>query len=90
MADKTRVLVLYHSSYGHIEKLASAVAEGARSEADVEVTVKRVPRPRSPYPSSLRHGGQMRAHGRRAPTCGMSSRSASAATCWSLTGAGAV
>ncbi len=43
MTDKTRVLVLYHSSYGHIEKLAAAVAAGARSEADVEVDVKRVP-----------------------------------------------
>lgn len=43
MADKTRVLVLYHSSYGHIEKMAEAVAAGARSEADVEVDVKRVP-----------------------------------------------
>lgn len=41
MSD-TRVLVLYHSSYGHIEKLAQAVAEGARSES-VEVTLKRVP-----------------------------------------------
>ncbi len=43
MADKTRVLVLYHSSYGHIEKMAEAVAAGARSEADVEVELKRVP-----------------------------------------------
>ena len=43
MADKTRVLVLYHSSYGHIEKMAEAVAAGAASEADVEVDVKRVP-----------------------------------------------
>ena len=43
MADKTRVLVLYHSSYGHIERLAEAVAQGAGSEADVEVTLKRVP-----------------------------------------------
>ncbi|MEN6542945.1 NAD(P)H:quinone oxidoreductase [Parvibaculum sp.] len=43
MADKTRVLVLYHSSYGHIEKMAEAVAAGARSEAGVEVELKRVP-----------------------------------------------
>ena len=43
MADKTRVLVLYHSSYGHIERLAEAVAQGASAEADVEVTLKRVP-----------------------------------------------
>ena len=39
----TRVLVLYYSSYGHIERMAEAVAEGARNVEDVEVTVKRVP-----------------------------------------------
>ncbi len=39
----TKVLVLYHSMYGHIETMAHAVAEGARTVADVEVTVKRVP-----------------------------------------------
>ena len=38
----TKVLVLYYSSYGHIEQMANAVAEGARS-AGAEVTVKRVP-----------------------------------------------
>jgi NAD(P)H dehydrogenase (quinone) len=38
----TRVLVLYYSSYGHIETMAGAVAEGAR-EAGAEVTIKRVP-----------------------------------------------
>ena len=27
----TRVLVLYYSMYGHIETMAQAVAEGARS-----------------------------------------------------------
>jgi NAD(P)H dehydrogenase (quinone) len=37
-----KVLVLYYSAYGHIEKMAYAVAEGARS-AGAEVTVKRVP-----------------------------------------------
>lgn len=37
-----RVLVLYHSTYGHIEQMAYAVAEGARS-AGAEVDVKRVP-----------------------------------------------
>jgi NAD(P)H dehydrogenase (quinone) len=39
----TRVLVLYHSSYGHVETLATAVAEGARSVEGTEVVVKRVP-----------------------------------------------
>jgi NAD(P)H dehydrogenase (quinone) len=38
----TKVLVLYYSSYGHIEQMAEAVAEGAR-EAGVEAIVKRVP-----------------------------------------------
>jgi NAD(P)H dehydrogenase (quinone) len=37
-----KVLVLYYSSYGHIEALAYAVAEGARA-AGAEVDVKRVP-----------------------------------------------
>jgi len=39
----TKVLVLYHSMYGHIETMANAVAEGARGVAGIEVTVKRVP-----------------------------------------------
>jgi NAD(P)H dehydrogenase (quinone) len=38
----SKVLVLYYSSYGHIEQMAAAVAEGAR-EAGAEVTIKRVP-----------------------------------------------
>ncbi len=37
-----KVLVLYHSVYGHVETMAHAVAEGAR-EAGAEVVVKRVP-----------------------------------------------
>ena len=39
----TKVLIVYHSMYGHIEAMAKAVAEGARGVAGVEVTVKRVP-----------------------------------------------
>ena len=38
----SKVLVLYYSSYGHIEQLAQAVAEGAR-EAGATVDIKRVP-----------------------------------------------
>jgi NAD(P)H dehydrogenase (quinone) len=37
-----KVLVLYYSAYGHIEKMAYAVAEGAKS-AGADVIVKRVP-----------------------------------------------
>ncbi len=37
-----KVLVLYYSSYGHIETMAEAVAEGARA-AGAKVDVKRVP-----------------------------------------------
>jgi NAD(P)H dehydrogenase (quinone) len=39
----TKVLVLYYSSYGHIEAMAAAVAEGAAGVPGTEVTVKRVP-----------------------------------------------
>jgi NAD(P)H dehydrogenase (quinone) len=39
----TKVLVLYYSTYGHIETMAKAVAAGARGVAGTEVTVKRVP-----------------------------------------------
>jgi NAD(P)H dehydrogenase (quinone) len=38
-----KVLVLYYSSYGHIERMAEAVAEGARSVAGTEVAIRRVP-----------------------------------------------
>ncbi|URQ75970.1 MAG: NAD(P)H:quinone oxidoreductase type IV [Candidatus Ochrobactrum gambitense] len=37
-----KVLVLYYSSYGHMEQMAKAAAEGAR-EGGAEVTIKRVP-----------------------------------------------
>jgi NAD(P)H dehydrogenase (quinone) len=37
-----KILVLYYSSYGHVETMAEAVAEGARS-AGATVDVKRVP-----------------------------------------------
>lgn len=38
----TKVLVLYYSSYGHMETMAGAAAEGAR-QAGAEAVVKRVP-----------------------------------------------
>jgi len=38
-----RILVLYHSTYGHIETMAEAVAEGARSVEGAVVDIKRVP-----------------------------------------------
>jgi NAD(P)H dehydrogenase (quinone) len=37
-----KILVLYYSTYGHIEKMAQAVAEGARN-AGATVDLKRVP-----------------------------------------------
>lgn len=39
----TKILVLYYSSYGHVETMAGAIAAGARSVSGVEVTLKRVP-----------------------------------------------
>ncbi|MHA7882688.1 NAD(P)H:quinone oxidoreductase [Nitratireductor rhodophyticola] len=38
----TKILVLYYSSWGHMEAMARAAAEGAR-EAGADVTIKRVP-----------------------------------------------
>jgi NAD(P)H dehydrogenase (quinone) len=40
--DMPKVLVLYYSSYGHVEAMANAVAEGARA-AGAQVDVKRAP-----------------------------------------------
>lgn len=39
----SKILVLYYSTYGHVETLANAIAEGAGSVAGTEVIVKRVP-----------------------------------------------
>jgi NAD(P)H dehydrogenase (quinone) len=38
-----KILVLYYSAYGHVEIMATAVAEGARSVDGTTVTMKRVP-----------------------------------------------
>ncbi|HEX2527506.1 MAG TPA: NAD(P)H:quinone oxidoreductase [Geminicoccus sp.] len=38
-----KILVLYYSSWGHVEKMAYAAAEGAKSVAGTDVVVKRVP-----------------------------------------------
>jgi NAD(P)H dehydrogenase (quinone) len=38
-----KILVLYYSAYGHVERMAEAIAEGARSVSGTEVAVKRVP-----------------------------------------------
>jgi NAD(P)H dehydrogenase (quinone) len=38
-----KLLILYYSSYGHIETMAGALAEGAREVPGTEVTIKRVP-----------------------------------------------
>jgi NAD(P)H dehydrogenase (quinone) len=39
----SKVLILYYSTYGHVEKMAAAVATGAR-ETGATVDIKRVPR----------------------------------------------
>lgn len=38
-----KLLVLYYSTYGHVEALASAIAEGASEVEGAEITIKRVP-----------------------------------------------
>lgn len=39
----SKILILYHSMYGHIETMAQHVAAGATSVPGTEVTLKRVP-----------------------------------------------
>jgi NAD(P)H dehydrogenase (quinone) len=54
----TKILVLYYSTFGHVETLASAIAEGARSVAGVEVTVKRMPETMPPDVAK-QHGAKL-------------------------------
>ena len=37
------ILVLYYSMYGHVERMAEAVAEGASTVSGAEVSIRRVP-----------------------------------------------
>jgi NAD(P)H dehydrogenase (quinone) len=39
----SKILVVYYSSYGHVERMARAQAEGAQRVAGAQVEVKRVP-----------------------------------------------
>ncbi|HSU12910.1 NAD(P)H:quinone oxidoreductase [Longimicrobium sp.] len=39
----TKVLVAFYSSYGHVHRMALAVAEGAQGVRDVEVRLRRIP-----------------------------------------------
>ncbi len=39
----SKILVLYYSTYGHIETMAGAIAAGAREVPGTEVSIKRVP-----------------------------------------------
>lgn len=38
-----KVLVLFYSTYGHVYRMAQAIAEGVREVSGVEVVIKRVP-----------------------------------------------
>ncbi|HEX8303198.1 NAD(P)H:quinone oxidoreductase [Sphingomonas sp.] len=50
----TKILVLYYSSYGHLEQMADAVADGARS-AGAEVAIRRVPETAPPEVVAAAH-----------------------------------
>jgi NAD(P)H dehydrogenase (quinone) len=50
----SKVLILYYSTYGHVEKLTAAVAAGAR-EAGATVDIKRVPETASPEVAKAAH-----------------------------------
>jgi len=49
------VLVLYYSTWGHVERMAQEVAEGARSVPGVQVTIKRVPETMPPETAAAIH-----------------------------------
>lgn len=51
----TKVLVLYYSSWGHIETMAKAIAEGVRRVPGAEVTIKRVPELTPPEVAKAAH-----------------------------------
>ena len=38
-----KILIVYYSTYGHVHKMAEAVAEGAKQIKDAEVVMRRVP-----------------------------------------------
>ena len=50
----TKVLVLYYSSYGHIEQMADAIAEGARA-GGAEVDIRRVAETAPPEVAKAAH-----------------------------------
>ncbi len=54
----SKLLVLYYSTYGHVETLAGAIAEGARAVVGVEVAVKRVPE-LIPEEAARKHGAKL-------------------------------
>ena len=56
-----KVLVLYHSFYGHIEAMANAVAEGAREVQGTTVDIKRVPETMPPDAFRSAHGKENQA-----------------------------
>ena len=43
-----KVLIVFYSTYGHVHKMAEAVAEGVKSVAGAEVDIRRVPETLSP------------------------------------------
>ena len=43
MATAPKIMIVYHSSYGHVETMAYAMATGARAVEGAEVQVRRVP-----------------------------------------------
>jgi NAD(P)H dehydrogenase (quinone) len=50
-----KLLVLYYSSYGHVEAMARHIAEGALTVEGVRVTVKRVPETLAPEVANAHH-----------------------------------
>jgi len=43
-----RLMVLFYSTYGHVYRLAQAIAEGAKEVPGVDVVIRRVPETLTP------------------------------------------
>ncbi|MDD1706268.1 MAG: NAD(P)H:quinone oxidoreductase [Methanoregulaceae archaeon] len=65
----TKVLILYYSLYGHIHRMAEAVAEGVREVPGCEAVVRRVPETLPPGVHEKMGAGDFQKEFSRVPVC---------------------
>jgi NAD(P)H dehydrogenase (quinone) len=67
----TKVLIVYYSLYGHIHKMAEAVAMGVRDISGCEAVLRRVPETLSPVVLEKMGAGEFQKEFTRIPVCTM-------------------